>query len=267
MAEYQYYNDFTLTNIKNRNIKALSDFGGQVYNPNNDKLSKNLLPEINHIVDKNENIDGERYIKSVYGTRIIEVPCFFQGSNGTLDLDDLNKWLGNKHQQVFSWKGDYKEIDVIYKSSIDMDIFYGSEFNSVVVLSFIAHDPYWRLKNEKPIIYKNLILNNKEIIPCRGNANSHPLIKITPNGTQAKIRFKWNDIEIQLSNIDKPFYIDCKKQRCYEYVGGIITPTLVKYKSDAFLHFPIIDYEIKNSFTLLEGSISELSIQSNTKII
>lgn len=267
MAEYQYYNDFTLTNTKNGNVKALSDFGGQIYNPNNDKLSKNLLPELNHIVDKNYNLDGERYIKSTYGTRIIEVPCFFQEIKGAGDLDDLNKWLGSKHQQVFSWIDDYKEIDVIYQKSLDMDIFYGKEFNSVVTLNFIAHDPYWRLKNERPIKYKNLVLNTALTIPCKGNSNSYPLIKVIPNGTQPKIRFKWNNLEIKLSNIDKEFYIDCTKKRCYEYVNGIITPTLVKFKSDAYFQFPFIDYEIKNSFTLLEGNISELSIQLNTKII
>lgn len=118
MSEYQYFNDFTLFNPKTGKTKSLSDFGGIIYNNDNSKLTKNLLPEPNHIVEKNENIDGERYVKTTYGTRIIEIPCFFNGENAC-DLDELNMWLGTKHQQTLSFEGDYKEIDVVYNKGFD----------------------------------------------------------------------------------------------------------------------------------------------------
>ena len=266
MSEHKYFSNFYLTNPKTGRSQSLEDFGGMVYNDNNEYYTKILLPTPNHITDKNDTFDGEKYEKTTYGTKTIEIPCFFHGDRAR-DLDAFNMWVGKKHQQVFHFEGDYKEIDVVYNGEQTMSFYYGDELNAMINLKFIAHSPYWRLRNEKPIIYNNPALNEQLIIPYQGNSNSYPLIKITPNGTQGKIRFKFNDLEVSLSNIDKDFYIDCQKKRCYEYVNGIITPTLNKYALDDFCHFPIINCEEGNYFKLLEGSISKLSIDLKTRII
>lgn len=266
MAEFKYYNGFTLTNPITGKTKSLSDFNGIIYNPDNEKMTRTMLSEPTHITDKNDNCDGEQYIKTRYGTRIIEIPVFFKG---TVDEMELNKWLGCKRQQVFAWEDDddNKCIDVIYQKPFDMNIYYGQEFNAYTMLSFIAHNPHWYIKNEREIIYKNPQINEVKIIKCRGNSDSFPLIKVVPNSTQSKIRFKWNTLVIELSNVNKPIYIDCKKERCYEMNGDIMTLVSLKYKSDNCLRYPFISADIKNAFILLEGKVNEISIQPRTLII
>lgn len=269
MADYQYYEGFKLTDKETGITRHLIDFGGVVYNPNADSISRNLLPEPTHVVDKNDNQDGERYVKTVYGTRIIEVPVVFSEKNGGGELFELNRWLGKKHQQVFEWEDDdeHKEIDVIYQKGFDMDVLFGEKFYGLVTLSFIAHNPYWRIKNEQPLIYTNLNTNSSFVIKNKGNSDCFPLVKITPSGTQATIKLQWNNVTITLSNIDKPFYIDCQAERCYEMNGSVIVPTLVKYVSDKYYTFPKLYTDKLNTITVLQGSISEFNMKLNTRII
>ena len=106
MASYQYYDDFKLIDKETGIEKRLSDFGGIVYNPDNNAFSRNMLPDPEHITDKNENQDGERFVKTVYGTRIIEVPVYFSEDLGAGELFELNRWLGKKKQQTFQWVND-----------------------------------------------------------------------------------------------------------------------------------------------------------------
>lgn len=267
MADYQYFYGFKLTDKETGITKRLSDFGGTVYNPNSDGINKNLLPEPNHIVDKNENQDGERYVKTTYGTRIIEIPVVFAEKDGGGNLFELNQWLGKKRQQVFEWENDdeNKEIDVIYQKGFDMDIMFGGQFYGLITLTFIAHNPYWRLKNEVPSIYKDLKPNDEIKIKNKGNTDCFPLLEITPIDKSVKIQ--WNDLIISLSDLDKPFYIDCEKERCYEIIENKQTLNLVKYKSDDYLTFPYLKCDITNKIKILEGNISQIKMFHNTRII
>lgn len=267
MANYQYFYDFKLTDIETGMTKRLSDFGGVVYNPNGDGNTKNLLPEPNHITDKNDNQDGERYVKTTYGTRLIEVPVVFSEKYGGGNLFELNQWLGKKRQQVFQWVGDdeNKEIDVIYQKGFDMDILYGGEFYGLVTLTFIAHNPYWRLTNEVPSYYKDLKPNDEFIIKNKGNTDCFPLLEITP--TDKSIKIQWNDLVVSLSDLDKPFYIDCEKERCYEIVNGNNVLNLVKYKSDDYLTFPYLKADVPNKIKILEGNVAQIKMNFNTRII
>lgn len=269
MADYQYFEGFKLTDKETGITRSLSDFGGTVYNPNNDGVQRNLLPEPSHIVDKNENQDGERYVKTVYGTRSIEVPVVFAEKDGGGDLFELNRWLGKKHQQIFEWEDDeeHKEIDVIYQKGFDMDILFGGQFYGLVTLNFIAHNPYWRIKNEQPLIYANLNAGSVLDIKNKGNTNCFPLVKITPVGTQATIKIQWNDVLIVLSNINQPFYIDCEKERCYEMNGTTKVISLSKYVTDKYYTFPKLYADKRNILSVIQGSISEFKIQFNTRII
>lgn len=269
MADYQYYEGFILTDKQTGQTRRLSDFGGTIYNPNSDGVTRNLLPEPTHITDKNENQDGERYVKTLYGTRSIEIPVVFSEKDGGGELFELNKWLGKKRQQVFAWEDDAecKEIDVIYQKGFDMDILYGEKFYGLVTLNFIAHNPYWRIRNEKPVIYRNLVAGNVFDIKNKGNSDCFPLIKVVPNGTQASIKIQWNNTLVALTNIDKPFYIDCERERCYEMNGAIQVVSLSKYHSDKFYSFPYLYTDLRNKITIVEGNISELTIQPKTRII
>ena len=37
-----------------------------------------------------------------------------------------------------------------------MDILFGDKFNGLTTLSFIAHNPYWTIRDEIPIIFNNV---------------------------------------------------------------------------------------------------------------
>lgn len=268
MRDYFHPISFTLTDKETGETVSLKrDFNGQIYNTNNDTFTTNQLPNPNHITDKNENCDGERYIDTKYGVRPLDIPVFFHEDN-TLGLFELKEWIGDKSQKIFQYEGDptHKCIDVIYNKELDLETFYGKEFNSKTTISFIAHNPFWYIRNETPLTYRRIEQNKKILIECRGNTDCSPLIKITPNGTQAKIRFMWNDLEIILENVDKPLYLNCEKQRCYEIINNKPEKALFKYKVKNF-EYPKLKHKIKNYFTLLEGKLTELYIEPNTKLL
>lgn len=269
MANYQHFLDFKLTDPVTGISKCLSDFGGIIINKDKNAYNKNLLPDPNHITDSDDMRDGEIYLKTTYGTRAIEITCFFSEEMGGGNLFELNKWLGKKRQQIFEWVGDdeCKQIDVIYNKGFDVDIFYNEKFYGQIDLTFIAHNPYYRIKNEYPIKYTNLVLNKEYFVRPKGNTDSYPLIQITPNGTQNKIKFNWNDVAVELTNVDKPIYIDCEAGMCYEIKDGKKVMAFTKFKSDEYYTFPDIPTDGVSKFTVLEGKIKEMLIQPNTRII
>lgn len=259
MAEYQYYEDFKLGN------KTLSSFNGKIINTTSNTKKMNLLPEVEHITDKDTSNDGERYIRSRYQSRIIDISTIF---NEDTDIDELRAWLGNKELQTFSWEDDdiNKEIDVIYNKGFDMEVYYGKDFYGQVELSFIAPSPLWRIKNEKEKIVTNPIIGIEYYFKSKGNIDSLPIIRITPNGTQSTIVFQWNDLMVTLQNVNNEIYIDSEGQ-VYEIVSGIKVYQMVKYFSNSNYDMPILNPFIKNVFTLVVGSISQVGVTLNSKIL
>lgn len=267
MAKCQYFDDFKLIDKETGVERKLSDFGGIVYNPNKESFSRNLLPDPNHITSKDENSDGEQYVKTVYGTRIIEVPVYFSEDLGGGELFELNRWIGKKKQQIFQWVDDEerKEIDVVYKEGFDMDVLFGEKFNGLATFSFIAHNPYWRIRDERPLIYKNLHEGQEILINNKGNDECFPLFEIESNGKE--LIFELNGLEVSLKELDKPFNIDCENERCYEVVDGVMKQNIYKYKSDKYNSFPSLQVEKRNILKIKKGSISKLKIKLNTRII
>ena len=269
MANYQYYEDFKLIDKETGIEKRLSDFGGIVYNPNNDSITRNMLPDPEHITSKNENQDGERYIKTLYGTRIIEVPVYFSEDLGAGELFELNRWLGKKRQQTFQWVNDdeRKEIDVIYKEGFDMDILFGDKFNGLTTLSFIAHNPYWTIRDERPMIFRDIKQGNELKVKNKGNTECYPLIEVTPETGSTTIKLQINELSVTLKDLNKPIYIDCEKERVYEIVNGVKVATLDKFESNKYCEFPYFKTEISNRIRVIQGNIKSMKITFNTRII
>lgn len=260
MSEYQYHEDFQLGS------KTLSSFNGTIINTTENVKKYNLLPDIEHITDKDSSNHGERYTRSRYQPRVIPISVIFEGD---VDLDELNAWLGYNKQQTFSWLDEQfidKEIDVIYDKGFDMDVYYGKEFYGEVELSFIAHDPLWRVKNEKEKIITNPIINTEYYFKSKGNIDSLPIIRITPNGTQSTIVFKWNDLIVTLQNVISDIYIDSSGE-VYSYVNGVKTPQMLKYFSNDDYEMPILKPFIRNTFTLVNGNINQLKVTLNSRIL
>jgi hypothetical protein len=262
LSEYQYYNDFRLGD------KTLSSFNGTIINTDENKKKMNLLPDIENITDKDSSKHGERYIRSRYQPRVIDISVIF---NQDTDLDELRAWLGYDGLQKFSWEDELiteKEIDVIYNKSLDMEVYYDKDFWGECELSFIAYYPFWKVKGEKEKIVSNPIINTEYYFKGKGNIVSLPIIKLTPNGTQSTIVFKWNDLTITLQNVDKEIYIDSEDDgQVYEIINGIKVNKILKYYSNSDYDMPINKPFIKNKFILLSGSISELSVKLNSEIL
>lgn len=263
MSEYQYYNDFRLGG------KTLSSFNGVIINKTDNTKKRNLLPEIEHLTDKDSTNNGERYVRSRYQPRIIDISVMF---NGDTDIEELTAWLGYNKLQTFSWEDELfldKEIDVIYQKGFDMDVYYGKDFYGEVDLTFIAHDPLWRIKNEKEKIIENPAINTEYFLKSKGNIDSKPIIRITPNGSQSSIVFSWNDLTITLQNIDSEIYIDSSglTGQVYNYSNGIKIPQMLKFFSNSKYEFPIVSPFIKNKLILKSGSVAQIGVQINSRIL
>jgi hypothetical protein len=263
MGEYQYYEDFRLGN------KTLSSFNGVIINTTDNTKKMNLLPEIEHVTDKDTINNGERYIRSRYQPRIIEISTMF---NDDVDIEELNAWLGNNKQQTFSWEDEKfidKEIDVIYNKGFDAEVYYGKDFHGEVDLTFIAHDPLWRIKNEKEKIITNPVIGTEYYIKSKGNIDSNPIIRIIPNGLQSSIVFSWNDLIITLQNVDKEIYIDSSglTGQVYNYNNGIKISQMTKFYSNIKYDFPVVVPFIKNKLILTSGSVSQIGVKVNSRIL
>ena len=257
MAIAQYFEDFKLGS------KRLSDFNGIIYNKG-DGHAINVAPSITHMTEKLPNRDGELFYGSTVDPRIIELSVYFEDE---VDIEQLSAWLCSKNTQPFSFVDDYKEIDVVYNSIIDMRAFYNSTFQGLMDLTFIAYNPYFRVINEKNITIKSPTINKDYSAKTKGNVDSYPIIKIVPNGTQSKIRFKINDMTIALQNVNKEIYLDCESEEVYELNSGAKIPIINKFYSREFYEFPYLKPFVSNTIRILEGAVSEISINLNSRVL
>lgn len=257
MASPTCFTDFKLGN------KLLSDFNGTLYNSDDANII-NLAPSITHITEELVNRDGQLYFGSRVEPRVIDLSVYFSGD---FDVQELSAWLCKKDQQKFQFVDDDKEINVIYNSSIDIRAFYGEEFQGTMELSFIAYDPYFRIANEKNIAFLNPVLNKKLMVKSKGNVESFPLIKIKPNGTQSKIKFKFNNIIISLQNIDKEIYLDCELEEVYELNTGRKVLVREKFFSTDYYEFPILTPFVSNTIEVLEGNVAEITVLPNSRVL
>lgn len=277
MADYQHFMTFNLTDpLTGKTKNIFDDFGGRIINTNEQYYERECMPQVNFITDKNDNRDGEIFINAHYGTRTIDMVCFFDEADGGGDLFELKRWLyksrdGKRYPQLFEWDGDDEDKYILAHESGGWlsKVYYQKKFYGEIPLKFIAHNSFYSIKNEKNIIFPNMNIGDSKNIRCAGNSESFPLIKITPNGTQSIIQFKWNDLVVTLSNVDKPIYLDCELNKTYEYINGILTPVNGKYSSTKFIKYPYIiaDSDVKNSFTILQGSINEFRISARSRIL
>jgi phage-related protein len=238
-------------------------------NTNDEFYERECMPQINFTTAKNDFIDGEIFIDAHYGTRLIEVEVFFSEENGGGDLYELKKWLGKKYQQLFRWEDDWEDLGIyaIENGNWKSQVYYTKKFYGKLSLKFLCHNPYYFKLKDRNITFTNMIINQEYIVKSKGNCNSYPLIKITPNSSA--VVFSWNDLIISLNNLTtgSPIFLDCKKYICYEVVDNANISALSKFNSNDSYDFPEIDCEEKNIIKLTSGSISEMIIYPNTIFI
>lgn len=253
----EYFDDFRLGD------KCLSDFNARIYNED-DGWKKSLTPSLEHITEKIPNVDGQIFINSTYGSRIIELPIFIESS---INMEEFSAWICKNKEQKFSFCGDDKEIDVIYNGLIDLQNFYDSDYNGLVNLSFVAYSPFWRRKDEFPLQFDNLRVHDRVNFLSNCNVESYPIIKITPKGNQEKIIFSWNDDNIALQVVDKDIYIDSEEEEVYEIISGQKKLVMEKFFSNEYYEMCKIEPLSQNVIEIKEGEILKLEVQMRSRII
>jgi phage-related protein len=270
---YEHFTSFTLTDPKTGKTKSLTnDFGGVIVNTSDEFYERECMPQINFTTVKNDFIDGEIFIDSHYGTRLIELEVFFSEENGGGDLYELKKWLSKKYQQLFRWEDDWENLGIyaIESGNWKSQVYYNKKFYGKISLKFLCHNPYYFKVNERDIKINqgnSLVLNQEYIVKSKGNCDSYPLIKIIP--TTSTVVLTWNDLTITLTNLTtgSPIFLDCKKCICYEVINNVNTSAIGKFVSNDFYDFPIINCEESNIIKLISGGILEMIIKPNTLFI
>lgn len=259
MALIKYQGDFRFGDRK------LSDFSGIKYNPNSSGIPYTSMPSPRHNTTTLSNVNGEKYFSTTYDSRTITIPVFIYDD---IDIDNFYAWIGKDTPQVFSFIDDFKEIDAILSKGLDISQWYTPSFRGFTEIELICFDPLWRLKKEFPIIYENPVINMIYQFKTVANVKSKPIVKITPNGTQTKIKFKFNDMTITLNNINTEIFIDSYDGEVYKIVNNERVNMFTQYEYISnYEILPVIKPLEENEFILLEGSVKKIEIIPNSRIL
>lgn len=271
---YQHYNGFTLDDPKTgEHIDSRIDLNCIIKNTDSNKFTRECLPDIENVTSKSSYFDGEIYIKSKFNPRIIEMTLFFPNDESDGDLFYLKRMLAKKYLLKFKWADDWetdeKYLMVKLYNGFESSVYYGKEtdYNGEIELKFIAFDPYWRFENEKLIRFENISVGYTNNIKSKGNVDTYPLIYITPNSTT--IEMTWKDLPIKLSNliIGQEYVIDCEKCQFYYIQNGKKVLCETQYESNKLWEYPVIEVDVVNTFKITKGSIKNLNINPNSRLI
>ena len=243
--------------------KCLSDFGGTIINKDGWSLKNQITIERKEMEIPKR--DGCILVNWKYSSRIIEMSVFIDED---IELDEFSAWLLNGEQKL-SFIEDGREINAILDNSLDIKSYFNKHFRGMLDLTFVACSPYWRLIKEKTVKKDNPSLNETIFIKTKGNRDSLPIIMITPNGSQSKLRFEWNGHIVVLTDIaNKTVYIDGERGKMYYMTNGSEGENITyKYYYNEFYDFPTLKAGIKNTFKLIEGSITKLEINPRSIFI
>lgn len=242
--------------------KYLSDFGGVIVNQDGWKLNSGVTSE--KITEKIPTKHGEVLIGFTFNPRIIDVHILIEED---IDLDELYAWLLDGEQEL-ELIDSGKKIMAVLDNQIDITGYTDGGFKGTLDLSFICYDPFYRHVNERPIAISNPAIDAIINVKSKGNWECFPTIKLMSK-INGKVRFKWNDMIITLSSItaNREVIIDCENEEVFEYRNGTKYNLFSIFTSTDYYEFPSIKPFVQSKITLLEGSLSNISVLPNSKYI
>ena len=250
----EYFEDFKLGD------KTLSDFSGTIINDDGWKI--NLSPSMEYITEKMPLKDGELFFGSRLNPREIKIKVYFEDE---VDTELLSAWLLSGEIKTFSYVGDTKEIDVVFDGFLDLECYDDNGIKGLMDISFIAYNPYWRIKKEKNVIFENPDTTVKTF-KAKNNTDSYPIIQITPYGFQGQVKFMWNGIVYTLGDLDKDIYLDCENEELYEIINNEKVKVSPKFLNNDYWEFPFVKPFVKNTFQLVSGDIKRVEVVLNSRI-
>lgn len=250
----EYYYDFKFGD------KQLSDFGGVIYS--SDGFKRKIGGEPEHITLPIPN-KGEIY----YGTKItpleFEEDVYFEE---TIEGVEIASWICGGEEKRFEYIGDNKYCNAVYNGRLEFNI-YGDEIEckSLTTIPFICYEGFWRAI-ESPNIIDRPTINQDYKIVGNNNIISFPSFKIIP--TSSTIRFKWNDMYIALKDLvsDRVYVLDGENGDFYYMNGEEKSFAMPCLYTDDYYTMPSLKPFVVNTFKLLEGNISQIIINKNSRI-
>lgn len=250
----EYYYDFKF----GRN--QLSDFGGTIYNSDGFKRTVGTDPE--HITLPIPT-KGEIYYGTKQSPFTFDLDCYFETS---LEGREIANWICNQGEQRFQYIDDDKYCNAVYNGKLEFSIYGGEiEDQSIVTIPFICYDGFWRI-DEVPIVIEKPIINQKYNITGNNNIESFPTFKIVPSSS--KVKFKWNDMYIALKDLkaNTEYWLESECGDFYYLSAGSKVYSIPCLYTDEYYTMPSSKPFTTNVITLLEGSVSKLTIIKNSRI-
>ena len=99
---------------------------------------------------------------------------------------------------------------------------------------------------------------------------SYPIIKLTPQTVNA-VKFQINDTIVTLNvtsdNTNKEITINCESEEVYDVRSGAQYNLFSIYSSNSYYEFPNFKPFVNNTFKLLSGNVSHITIDHNDRWI
>lgn len=195
--------------------KKLSDFGGSLYNGEDDAAKKMLLPTMNNSTEELPLIDGTLLYASTYQPRPISLNILIDNNN--FDEAAFINWIKSKTPQWFNYVGDNRKIKVVYEDEIIMTMYNNRQ--SIMTVKFVAHDPYWYLIDDVVFTKESPIITIPYTFSNGGNDISFPLIKLKCSTNQSIITFELNGKQFKLTSLINEVYIDFYTETVYTLIN------------------------------------------------
>lgn len=251
MRNNDIYMDFSF------NGKRLSEKNGYIHTTSNPFKSA-LLPNQELKSEVIPSI-GEVFVGKTLGARRWSLDIFF---DNILDQREIASWLMTEMESEFYFIGDNVKINALVENVDDLEVYAeGDVFMGQFAINFVAYDPYYYNLNNEALEFttfsQEIVFNND------GNRESFPVLEFDLNGLQ-NVKFKLNGVLLEVSEAQDKLVLDSVYHTCKDSSSNR-RKDIVGNKAQFFYNLKLNPN--RNTFQLVNGSISRLTIKCNSRYI
>lgn len=239
------------------NGRNLSDFNGWIHTTNN-PFKMPLLP--NQEI-KSESIPsiGEIFTGRTLGARRWSLDIFF---DNILDQREIANWLITESESEFSFVGDDVKINALVENTDELELYAeGDVFMGQFTINFVAFNPYYYPISDR--VHEFTTFSQEIVFNNDGNRESFGEFDFTLNGLQ-NVKFRLNGELFEISEAKNRLLINTEFHTCKDSDGNR-RRSIVGNVAEFFYKLPL--RAGRNTFTLVNGSVSRLTIKCNSRYI